>query len=188
MHKSLAYLDVGMVSCSDKQQPPRSFPLCLGLRERQHALPPLRIAHLMYLHVVANIHVVHALRRNENELPPDRSPRSLDHQPHTLRPVDAVHEDVEFIQAPDRRAHRFPDAEKQTNSREGLLATRESLRFATDAVILIGLLREIRLDRDVELFVLVVHDNIAAEIALAEQVAEVDARTHSDQAPEMLPS
>ena len=60
----------------------------------------------------------HALRRDQDELPADRTPSRLNHHGHTRRAVDVVHEYVELVETPDGTAHGFPDGKQQTDGRK----------------------------------------------------------------------
>jgi hypothetical protein len=62
--------------------------------EVERRLVALRIAHPDNLDVRCVLHVVHRLRRNEDELAPDRALRGLDDHAHAAFAVDAVHEDI----------------------------------------------------------------------------------------------
>ncbi len=66
----------------------------------------------MNVHIIAQINVAHALRRDEDELPSNRASRGLDHETHALSTIDAVHVDIEFVQTSNRRSHGFPDTEQ----------------------------------------------------------------------------
>lgn len=98
-----------------------------GLSKRQSRLSSLWIAHLVHLHIISHLNIIHSLRRNENELPAHGAPGRLNHHAHTRGAVDAVHENVELIEAADWRAHSLPDTEQETDRRERLLAARQGL-------------------------------------------------------------
>lgn len=134
--------------------------------------------------ILAQLHIAHTLRCDENELPAHGSPSSLDHHGHARGTIDRVHEDVEFVEAADRAAHGLPDGEQQADGGERLFTTRKRLRFAAR----VGSSGEVRLDLDVEFFAFVVDDCLAAELALAQQVPEHDPSARGDELAEHLPA
>lgn len=152
--------------------------------ERKRRLSPLRIAHLVDTNIITKLHIVHALRRDQNELSPHRPPSNLDQHAHAGGAVDRVHEDVELVETADRAAHGLPDGEQQADGGEGLFAAGQSLGPAAG----IGLFGQVGLDFDVELLALVVHDDAAAELPLAEQIAELEARAEGYVLAEHLPA
>jgi len=79
--------------------------------KRKRRLPSLGITHLVNTDVVAELDIVHALRRDQDELPANRPPGNLDQHAHACGAVDRVHEDVELVEAADRAAHGLPDGE-----------------------------------------------------------------------------
>lgn len=86
--------------------------------EGQRCLSSLRITHLVHLHIISQIHILHTLRRDEDELFSNRTSRSLNHHRHTRSPVHAVHEDVEFVKAANRGADGLPDTQEETYRRK----------------------------------------------------------------------
>jgi hypothetical protein len=152
--------------------------------ERKRRLASLGIAHLVNTNIIAKLHIIHALRRDEDKLPPHRPPSNLDQHAHAGGAVDRVHEDVELVEAADRAAHGLPDGEQQADGGEGLFAAGQRLGPAAR----VGLLGQVGLDFDVELLALVVHDDAAAELPLAEEVAELEARAEGDVLAEHLPA
>lgn len=152
--------------------------------KRQRRLPPLRISHPVNHHIIRRIHIAHRLRRDQNELSPHTPPRSLNHQAHTLRPVHAVHEHVKLIQTADRRAHGLPDTQQQADRRKRLLASGEGLGLTTCVRGAV----DIGLDGDFELLLRVREHHSPAEVAFAEQVAEVDAGAERDVFTEEAPA
>jgi hypothetical protein len=138
----------------------------------------------MHTNILPHLHIAHTLRRDQNKLPANTPPRRLNHHTHTLRAIHRIHKNVELVQTADGAAHGLPDRQQQTDSGERFLAARESLRFAAG----VGLFGHVGLDFDVEFFVLVVDDDAAAEFALAEQVAEHEARAEGDVLAEHLPA
>lgn len=138
----------------------------------------------MNTNIIAKLHVVHALRRDQNELPAHRPPSNLDQHAHAGGAVDRVHEDVELVEAADRAAHGLPDGEQQTDGGEGLFAAGKRLGPAAG----VGLFGQVGLDFDIELLALVVHNDAAAELALAEEVAELEACAEGDVLAEHLPA
>jgi hypothetical protein len=163
---------------------------CSGVREEatevtsQRSLSSLRIAHFMHPHIIPQRHVAHTLRRDENELPPYALPCSLNHHFHTGRAIHVVHEDIELIQAADRRSHSLPNRQQQADRRERLLATGERLGLAP----CIGNLGEVGLDFDIQGLAAVIHDDAATELALAEKVAKGDLGTSGDVLAEESPA
>ena len=127
----------------------------------------------MNLDIISQFDIIHRLGRDENELAADGATRGLDHHGHAGGAVDAVHEDVELVETADGRAHGFPDAQEQTDGGERFLASAEGFRLAAR----VRDFGQVRLDADVEHAVRVVHDDAAPEVALAQQVGEVDSRT-----------
>lgn len=81
----------------------------------------------MYPHITPKLHIRHALRRNEDELPRHTSACSLDHHLHANIAIHIIHEDVKFVKAADRRSHGFPEREKKADRAEGLLASAKRL-------------------------------------------------------------
>lgn len=138
----------------------------------------------MNTNIIAELNIVHALRRDENELPTDRPACDLDQHAHAGGAVDRVHEDVELVEAADRAAHGLPDGQQQADGGEGLFAAGQGLGPAAR----VGLLGQVGLDFDVKLFSLVVHDDAAAELPLAEEVAELEAGAEGDVLAEHLPA
>jgi hypothetical protein len=112
---------------------PRNTSVPLQVQSR---LSTLRVCHLDNLDTSSLNNIVHRLRRNEDELAADRTSCSLNDHVHTPLTVDAVHEDVEFVKAADRRAHGVPKREQQTHGRVRFLAARECLRLPAISALL----------------------------------------------------
>lgn len=138
----------------------------------------------MNAHILAQLHIAHTLRRDQNELPPHRPPSSLNHHSHARGAVDGVHENVELIETADRTAHGFPDGKQQADGGERLLTSRQSLSLSAR----VGLLGHVRFDFDIELLAVVVNDDAATELSLGKEVAEHDARAGGDVLAEHLPA
>jgi hypothetical protein len=106
----------------------------------QRRLSALWVRHLDDLDIRCLRDIAHRLRSDEDELPTNRASSSLDDHMHTPFAVDAVHEDVtgtvswdrksaslnnlQFVQAANRRTHCIPEREEKTHSRVRLLTSR----------------------------------------------------------------
>jgi len=115
----------------------------------------------MNLDIRTRLNIRHALRRDEHKLPTDGLPRGAHQHPHANVAIDIVHEDVKLVQTANRRAHGLPEREEETDCGKGLFAAREGLGLPA----LVRVARFVRLDFEVESFVVVVDDEGAAETA-----------------------
>jgi len=138
----------------------------------------------MHTNILSHLHIAHALRRDQNKLPAHTASCGLNHHTHTLRAIHRIHENVKLVQTADGAAHGLPDRQQQTDGGERFLAAGEGLRFAAG----VGLFGHVGLDFDVEFFAFVVDDHTAAELALAEEVAEHEAGAKGDVLAEHFPA
>jgi hypothetical protein len=122
------------------------------LTKIESRLIPLRITHANDLDIRRVVHIVHRLRRDEDELSSNRPSRSLNDHLHTAFAVDTVHEDIKLVQAADRGAHGIPQCKQETDRGIRLLTTRERLCLPAVATSFC----DVRLDVDVEKLILVV--------------------------------
>lgn len=138
----------------------------------------------MNLDIISKLHIIHRLRRDEDELLRDGCPSSLDHHAHADIAVDLVHEDIEFVQTSDRTAHGIPEREEQANRGEGFLATRECLGLPSTAAFAGG----VWLNVDLQCPVRVADYEVASEVAIRQKIAEVASCSGDDLVSEHFPT
>ena len=162
----------------------------------------------MHADGIANVDIIHALRRDEDVLLPIARVRRVDLRPssathldwnerakgthdHLRRnpPINRIHKHIKLIQTPNRTPNTLPHRQQQTNSRETLLATaqRAGVAFAAAGGSALSGLNVVGLHFEIERVVDVVEDDLSEVAAVGEVVLERDFAPEGDVAPEVEP-
>jgi hypothetical protein len=134
--------------------------------------------------IVHTLYAIHGLRCDQNVLTTNCAPSSLDHHLHTNVAVDTVHENIELIETPYRRAHGIPKCKQKADCREGLFSARKRFGWSSTAI---GH-GDVGFNVNLELLVEMIDREIPSELTLAEQICKRNTSSPGDVSLESVPT